>query len=53
MTQRYLKLDPEDEARLVRIETMLFKLCQHMGMDPRTGQIQPNPPMAPVIYDKD
>lgn len=26
------------EARLVRIETALVLLCQHLGLNPRTGE---------------
>jgi hypothetical protein len=27
----------DDSARLKRIETTLFLLCRHLGLDPRTG----------------
>lgn len=26
------------EARLKRIETALYLLCRHLGLDPRTGE---------------
>lgn len=30
--------DPDsNEARLRRIETALYLLCRHLGMEPRTG----------------
>jgi hypothetical protein len=30
--------DNDDVARLRRIETTLYLLCRHLGLDPRSGQ---------------
>lgn len=35
-----------DSQRIKRIETMLYLLCLHVGLDPRTGKrlVDTNPP---------
>jgi len=34
----YTTHDTDDSARLRRIETTLYLLCRHLGLDPRSGQ---------------